>query len=183
MLLDRRKERVHVDVEDLAQFPSFRDDSYKELQPFTGIGRGFSRPERRYVMKIAVTSVAVRRGRARVVMFVMAVLAIFLAGPAAHHARATTLLLSFSDPQAKPVVTEELLTIDVPASKAGAARTVKARMFSPPGGTPKDRPYFRGAGVASGSGVAYGAHVIGFVVGAALVWGLRGQRQSVTGRS
>ncbi len=43
--------------------------------------------------------------------------------------------------------------------------------------------YFRGAGVASGSGVAYGAHVIGFVVGAALVWGLRGQRQSVTGRS
>jgi dienelactone hydrolase len=73
-------------------------------------------------------------------MFVMAVFAIFLAGPAAHHARATTLLLSFSDPQAKPVVTEEELTIDVPASKAGAARTVKARMFSPPGGTPKDRP-------------------------------------------
>ena len=91
-------------------------------------------------MKIAVTSVARRRKRARVVMFVMAVCAFFLAGPAAHHARATTLLLSFSDPQAKPVVTEEELTIDVPASKAGAARTVKARMFSPPGGTPKDRP-------------------------------------------
>jgi dienelactone hydrolase len=91
-------------------------------------------------MMIAVTSAAVRRGRARVVMFVMAVLAVFLAGPAAQHARATTLLLSFSDPQAKPVVTEELLTIDVPASKAFAARTVKARMFSPPGGTPKDRP-------------------------------------------
>ncbi|MGB8649249.1 MAG: rhomboid family intramembrane serine protease [Mycobacteriales bacterium] len=34
--------------------------------------------------------------------------------------------------------------------------------------------YFRGAGVAGGSGVAYGAHVIGFVVGAALVWHLRG---------
>ncbi|HUR15588.1 MAG TPA: rhomboid family intramembrane serine protease [Mycobacteriales bacterium] len=33
--------------------------------------------------------------------------------------------------------------------------------------------YFRGAGVAAGSGVAYGAHVVGFVVGAALVWGLR----------
>ena len=73
-------------------------------------------------------------------MFVMAVLAIFLAGPAAHHARATTLLLAFSDPKASPVVVEEELTIDVPASAAGAARTVKARLFSPPGGTPKDRP-------------------------------------------
>ena len=31
--------------------------------------------------------------------------------------------------------------------------------------------YFRGAGVAGGSGVAYGAHVIGFVVGALLVCG------------
>lgn len=34
--------------------------------------------------------------------------------------------------------------------------------------------YFRGAGVAEGGGVAYGAHVIGFLVGAALVWRLRG---------
>ena len=70
----------------------------------------------------------------------MAVLAIFLARPAAHHARATTLLLAFSDPKATPAVVEELLTIDVPASPAGPARTVKARMFSPPGGTPNDRP-------------------------------------------
>jgi membrane associated rhomboid family serine protease len=37
--------------------------------------------------------------------------------------------------------------------------------------------YFQGAGVAAGSGVAYGAHVVGFVIGAALVWGLRGQQQ------
>ena len=36
--------------------------------------------------------------------------------------------------------------------------------------------YFRGAGVSEG-GVAYGAHVIGFVVGAALVWGLRNTAQ------
>lgn len=72
--------------------------------------------------------------------FVMAVLALFLARPAAHHARATSLLLAFSDPKAKPAVVEELLTIDVPASPAGPARTVKARMFSPPGGTPKDVP-------------------------------------------
>jgi membrane associated rhomboid family serine protease len=35
--------------------------------------------------------------------------------------------------------------------------------------------YFRGAGVAAGPEVAYGAHVVGFVVGAALVWGLRGR--------
>jgi membrane associated rhomboid family serine protease len=33
--------------------------------------------------------------------------------------------------------------------------------------------YFRGGGVAAGSGVAYGAHVVGFLVGAVLVWGLR----------
>ena len=36
--------------------------------------------------------------------------------------------------------------------------------------------YFQGAGVAGGSGVAYGAHVVGFVVGAAIVWRLRTQR-------
>ena len=34
--------------------------------------------------------------------------------------------------------------------------------------------YFRGAGVAEGTGVAYGAHVVGFVVGALLVLRLRG---------
>jgi membrane associated rhomboid family serine protease len=33
--------------------------------------------------------------------------------------------------------------------------------------------YFRGAGVSDAGGVAYGAHVIGFVVGALLVWKLR----------
>jgi membrane associated rhomboid family serine protease len=37
--------------------------------------------------------------------------------------------------------------------------------------------YFQGGGVAGGGGVAYGAHVIGFVVGAALVWPLRGTAQ------
>lgn len=37
--------------------------------------------------------------------------------------------------------------------------------------------YFRGAGLAAGSGVAYGAHVVGFIVGAALVWRLRGTAQ------
>ena len=37
--------------------------------------------------------------------------------------------------------------------------------------------YFRGAGLAQGSGVAYGAHVVGFVVGALLVWRLRNSAQ------
>jgi membrane associated rhomboid family serine protease len=37
--------------------------------------------------------------------------------------------------------------------------------------------YFRGAGLATGSGVAYGAHVVGFVVGAVLVWRLRNSAQ------
>jgi membrane associated rhomboid family serine protease len=37
--------------------------------------------------------------------------------------------------------------------------------------------YFRGAGLAHGSGVAYGAHVVGFIVGAALVWRLRNSAQ------
>jgi membrane associated rhomboid family serine protease len=40
--------------------------------------------------------------------------------------------------------------------------------------------YFRGAGVAGGSGVAYGAHVVGFVVGAAIVWSLRGSSRRVS---
>ena len=44
--------------------------------------------------------------------------------------------------------------------------------------------YFRGAGVAEGGGVAYGAHVIGFLVGAALVWGRRnsGRHRDVQAR-
>jgi membrane associated rhomboid family serine protease len=35
--------------------------------------------------------------------------------------------------------------------------------------------YAQGAGVAAGPSVAYRAHVVGFMVGAALVWGLRGR--------
>lgn len=41
--------------------------------------------------------------------------------------------------------------------------------------------YFQGAGLAAG-GVAYGAHVIGFVVGAALAWPLRGSGVQVAPR-
>src|SRR5699024_7055576 len=81
-----------------------------------------------------------RRGRWRRWLFVVAVLGFFVAPPAAHHVRATSLLMTFSDATAKPDVVEELLTIDVPASGSTPARTVKARMFSPPGGSPKDLP-------------------------------------------
>jgi membrane associated rhomboid family serine protease len=44
--------------------------------------------------------------------------------------------------------------------------------------------YFQGAGVAEGGAVAYGAHVVGFLVGAVLVWRLRntGQRRDVQPR-
>lgn len=81
-----------------------------------------------------------RRGHWRRWLFVVAVLGFFLAPPAAHHVRATSLLMTFSDATAKPDVVEELLTIDVPASGSTPARTVKARMFSPPGGSPRDLP-------------------------------------------
>jgi membrane associated rhomboid family serine protease len=37
--------------------------------------------------------------------------------------------------------------------------------------------YAQGAGVAAGPSVAYRAHVVGFMVGAVLVWGLRGRPQ------
>ena len=69
-----------------------------------------------------------RRRRARLALFLMALLGIFLARPVSHHARAAGLLMAFSDPKSKPDVTEELITIDVPSSPAGAARTVKARL-------------------------------------------------------
>ena len=92
------------------------------------------------VSRKSVAAKQKRRTRTRVAMFVLALVAIFGARPVAHHARATTLLMAFSDPTAKPSVVEEVLTVDVPASAAGPARTVKARMFSPPGGSPKDRP-------------------------------------------
>jgi acetyl esterase/lipase len=81
-----------------------------------------------------------RRGKSKLVILVLALLTIFFARPAAHHARATSLLVTFSDTKGKPVVTEEELTIDVPASPSGPARTVKARMYAPPGASAADRP-------------------------------------------
>lgn len=53
----------------------------------------------------------------RAVVFVIAVLAVLLARPATHHARAAGLLVSFSDPAAEPprVVEERVLIDGVPA--------------------------------------------------------------------
>ena len=84
--------------------------------------------------------VAVRRRRLRLAFFITAILGILLARPASHHARATGLLLSFSDPNSKPTTTEEIIDVAVPASPAGPARTVKARIYSPPGATTADHP-------------------------------------------
>lgn len=81
-----------------------------------------------------------RRRRSRLWLLAIVVACFFIAPSASHHARATSLLLAFSDPKAKPAVAEEMLEIDVPASPAGPARTVKARMFSPPGSSAKERP-------------------------------------------
>lgn len=76
-----------------------------------------------------------KRRRSRLVLFLLAVFALVMARPTSHHVRATKLLFAFSDPNEKPVVTEEVISVSVPASPAGAARTVKARVFSPPGAT------------------------------------------------
>lgn len=81
-----------------------------------------------------------RSRRWRLWVLALAVVGFFLAPPAAHHVRATSLLMTFSDTKAKPEVAEEILTLDVPLSPMGPARSVKARMFSPPGGSPKDLP-------------------------------------------
>jgi dienelactone hydrolase len=67
-----------------------------------------------------MTKSMMRKRRARMIVFVLAVFAVILARPATHHARAASLLVSFSDPAAKPAVTEERFTFkrnseDIPA--------------------------------------------------------------------
>ena len=81
-----------------------------------------------------------KRRRARGLLLVLAVVGIFLARPVSHHARAAGLLAAFSDPKSKSEVTEELISIDVPASTAGAARSVRARLYSSPGATARNCP-------------------------------------------
>jgi len=71
-----------------------------------------------------------KRKRAKVVVFVLAVLAIVLARPASHHARAASLLMSFSDPKTTSnaaEVTETRITF------AGSEKNeqVPARIYTP----------------------------------------------------
>jgi dienelactone hydrolase len=69
-----------------------------------------------------------KRKRARYVVFVLAVLAILLARPASHHARAASLLVSFSDPNATaPQVTEARITFE--GSEKG--EKIPARIYTP----------------------------------------------------
>jgi dienelactone hydrolase len=70
---------------------------------------------------------AAPRRRWRVVLFLVVVLGVLLARPASHHARATTLLLSFSDAHAKTDnIREERSTFTTPAG-----RTIPARWYFP----------------------------------------------------
>lgn len=93
----------------------------------TGTGNGVGGPR------------ATRR-RLRTVVFVVAVFVILLARPTAHHARAASLLMAFSDPTATPAISEERLTF--PRSAGAPERTggahddgeqVPARLYIPKG--------------------------------------------------
>lgn len=78
--------------------------------------------------------------RTRLSAFVLFVLGVLLAGPSAHHARAASLLMAFSDANAKVAATEEVFDFDVPPSPHSPARKVKARLFTPPGRTAAEVP-------------------------------------------
>jgi dienelactone hydrolase len=75
-----------------------------------------------------------KRGRRlKIVLFVLVSLVVLFVRPASHHARAASLLVSFSDPKAVPTLAEERITIDVPKANELASRTVPARVFAPVG--------------------------------------------------
>lgn len=67
----------------------------------------------------------------RTVALILVVLVVVLARPAVHHARATSLLLTFSNPDAKSVAVEESAAIDVPIAGSPAMRSVPVRFYFP----------------------------------------------------
>jgi pimeloyl-ACP methyl ester carboxylesterase len=69
----------------------------------------------------------VRTRRLRVVVFVLAVLVVILVRPASHHARAASLLVSFSDTTTKPELVEESFTF------SRGDEMVPARLYRPTG--------------------------------------------------
>jgi len=78
--------------------------------------------------------------RVRLVLFLLGALLLVGARPASHHARATMLLRTFSDPDARPDVVEASLTVTVPAGAGAPERQVKARLYSPPGRAAETAP-------------------------------------------
>lgn len=80
-------------------------------------------------MAAVEVSTFTKRRWAKGLAFVLAVLVVLLARPAAHHARAASLLVSFSGAAAKPAVDDERLTFEL----AGAA--IPARIYVPRGVT------------------------------------------------
>jgi len=127
---------------------AYTDREYKELQTSTGKRRAIDGGTRSIVMSNAVTmdgetdrGVTVEKAtkrprkarRFRIALFILVSLVVLFVRPVSQHSRAASLLVSFSDPNAVPVLTEERVTIDVPATNDYAARTVPARVFAPVG--------------------------------------------------
>jgi pimeloyl-ACP methyl ester carboxylesterase len=75
----------------------------------------------------------VTKRRLRVVVFVLAVLATIIARPAAHHARAASLLVAFSDPASTPAVAEQRLTFTRDGEEIPARVYGPAGVANPPG--------------------------------------------------
>ena len=72
------------------------------------------------------------RRRGRVVLFVLAVLVLVLYRPAHQHARAASLLVAFSDKDAKPNVTDVRTTFDVHGEEVAARIYTPVGVTSPP---------------------------------------------------
>ncbi|MBX3231236.1 MAG: alpha/beta hydrolase [Labilithrix sp.] len=77
--------------------------------------------------------VEARWRRARVVVFVLAVLGVLGFRPASQHARAASLLMTFSDKDAKPAVTDERTTFDRDGDRIDARLYRPAGVTNPPG--------------------------------------------------
>ncbi len=79
-----------------------------------------------------------RTSRIRIVVFILVSLVVLFVRPASHHARAASLLVSFSEPNTVAAITEERVTVDVPVTSEYPSRIIPARVFAPEGG--KDLP-------------------------------------------
>jgi pimeloyl-ACP methyl ester carboxylesterase len=94
-----------------------RDDALAETSPKSARDEELEAPRER----------PNRRERTLIVVLVLVVLVLLLARPASHHARAASLLMTFSDPKAQSDVAEERFTF------ARGAERVPARLYVPKG--------------------------------------------------